>query len=313
MADWTMNDLYAPAFDPLPIQDFGSMAPTYGGFDSSSFSMPSYAPVTDWTNFSGGSFGTEAFMPTYMPSSDSYQSYASTAPQDFSQYLSPFGQSESQMAGATDDTPWYEKVGDWASANPDKAVGAGLGILNGIGGAMSAIQSNKYAKEAAKRNKKLAAYEQQQMKRLQQNQAINDKYTYSIDTTTPMTREYTPLTAEQAMMYGETGAPHQQVRNIMGETTRTQLAQGGLASLQQQMQQMAGGGQADNVPAMLSGGEYVMDADVVAALGDGNTEAGASALDVLRENIRKHKRSAPAHKIPPKAKPAAHYLPKGEK
>jgi hypothetical protein len=64
---------------------------------------------------------------------------------------------------------------------------------------------------------------------------------------------------------------------------------------------------------MLSGGEYVMDADVVAALGDGNTEAGAGALDVLRENVRKHKRSAPVHKIPPKAKPAAHYLPKGKR
>jgi hypothetical protein len=69
-------------------------------------------------------------------------------------------------------------------------------------------------------------------------------------------------------------------------------------------------GQSDKIPAMLSDGEYVFDADTVAALGDGNTKAGASALDQMRMEVRKHKRSAPINKIPPKAKPAAKYLPK---
>lgn len=67
-------------------------------------------------------------------------------------------------------------------------------------------------------------------------------------------------------------------------------------------------GQEDGVPIAASHGEYVFDADVVAALGDGNTEAGARKLDVMRENIRKHKRAAPASKIPPKAKNTAAYL-----
>jgi len=71
-------------------------------------------------------------------------------------------------------------------------------------------------------------------------------------------------------------------------------------------------GQADKIPAMLSDGEYVMDADIVSALGDGNNEAGAAALDRMRENVRKHKRAAPAHKIPPKAKKPEQYL-KGAK
>lgn len=71
-------------------------------------------------------------------------------------------------------------------------------------------------------------------------------------------------------------------------------------------------GQDDSVPINASHGEYVMDADVVAALGDGNTDAGAAKLDAMRENIRKHKRSAPASKIPPKAKPVKAYL-KGTK
>lgn len=70
----------------------------------------------------------------------------------------------------------------------------------------------------------------------------------------------------------------------------------------------ASGGQADVVEAKLSGGEYVMDADSVAALGDGNTNAGAQVLDKMRENLRKHKRSAPSNKIPPKAKSPLEYM-----
>lgn len=73
---------------------------------------------------------------------------------------------------------------------------------------------------------------------------------------------------------------------------------------------LAGGspGQADDVNASLSHGEYVFDADTVAALGDGNTEAGARELDHMREAIRQHKRSAPASKIPPPSKGALGYL-----
>lgn len=73
---------------------------------------------------------------------------------------------------------------------------------------------------------------------------------------------------------------------------------------------LAGGtpGQSDEVNARLSDGEYVMDADVVAALGDGNTAAGAKKLDQMRENIRAHKRSAGPKSIPPKAKNISSYL-----
>ena len=67
-------------------------------------------------------------------------------------------------------------------------------------------------------------------------------------------------------------------------------------------------GQADNVPAMLSNGEFVIDADTVAALGDGNNSAGASALEHMRRNVRKHKRSASVDSIPPKAKKPEQYM-----
>ena len=78
---------------------------------------------------------------------------------------------------------------------------------------------------------------------------------------------------------------------------------------------LAGGtsGQDDSINARLSDGEYVMDADIVAALGDGNTAAGARKLDQMRESIRRHKRSAPHDSIPPKAKSIEAYLKGGRK
>lgn len=73
-----------------------------------------------------------------------------------------------------------------------------------------------------------------------------------------------------------------------------------------------GKGQDDKIPALLSDGEYVIDADTVAALGDGSNKAGADALDNMRVKIRQHKRGAPASKIPPKAKSPERYLKGGK-
>ena len=70
----------------------------------------------------------------------------------------------------------------------------------------------------------------------------------------------------------------------------------------------AGDGQSDDIPAMLADGEYVIDAETVAQIGNGSTKAGAQALDKFRENIRSHKRSAPINKIPPKTKALTSYL-----
>ena len=50
-----------------------------------------------------------------------------------------------------------------------------------------------------------------------------------------------------------------------------------------------GTGRSDEIPAYLSDGEYVIDAETVALLGDGSNRAGADALDGFRENVRMHK------------------------
>lgn len=68
------------------------------------------------------------------------------------------------------------------------------------------------------------------------------------------------------------------------------------------------GGQDDVVDIKAAPGEYVLDAEIVSAIGDGNTENGARKLDKMRYNIRKHKRSGGLTAIPPKARSPEQYL-----
>jgi len=69
-----------------------------------------------------------------------------------------------------------------------------------------------------------------------------------------------------------------------------------------------GDGQSDDIPAMLADGEYVLDAEIVSALGNGSTKAGSQLLDEFRHHIRSHKRSGALNAIPPKAKSPLEYL-----
>jgi hypothetical protein len=112
--------------------------------------------------------------------------------------------------------------------------------------------------------------------------------------------------------------------SIMGMTAPVnKMAKGGLPRADQKLPPMVegrydyrqsravvgeGDGQSDDIPAMLADGEYVFDADVVAALGNGSNKAGAEILDEFREKIRAHKRSAPIDEIPPKAKSPLAYM-----
>jgi hypothetical protein len=71
----------------------------------------------------------------------------------------------------------------------------------------------------------------------------------------------------------------------------------------------SGSGRDDTINAKLSNGEYVMDAETVALLGDGSSEEGARRLDAMRTNIREHKgRSLVKGKISPNAKAPLSYL-----
>jgi filamentous hemagglutinin len=77
----------------------------------------------------------------------------------------------------------------------------------------------------------------------------------------------------------------------------TRLARGG------------GSGRDDTIPARLSDGEYVMDAETVALLGDGSTTDGARRLDQMRAKIRQHKGKSMARgKFSANAKSPLAYL-----
>jgi hypothetical protein len=73
--------------------------------------------------------------------------------------------------------------------------------------------------------------------------------------------------------------------------------------------QGGGTGRSDSINAKLSDGEYVIDAETVALLGDGSSKAGAERLDQFRANIRKQKGKALSRgQISPDAKNPEHYL-----
>ena len=66
-------------------------------------------------------------------------------------------------------------------------------------------------------------------------------------------------------------------------------AQGGALSKIAYLAQGAGSGRDDTIDARLSDGEYVIDAETVALLGDGSTKEGARKLDQMRSELRKQK------------------------
>ncbi len=118
-----------------------------------------------------------------------------------------------------------------------------------------------------------------------------------------------PLAARPTTPQSIVGTPRYAEGGEVDDSSPSYHSSGALNALVQG----PGGGQDDLVPARLGRGEYVFDADVVAALGDGSNERGAELLDKWRAELRAHKRAAPAHKIPPKAKAPESYLRKVKK
>lgn len=71
----------------------------------------------------------------------------------------------------------------------------------------------------------------------------------------------------------------------------------------------AGDGREDKIPALLSDGEYVIDAETVALLGNGSNKAGAELLDNFRVNVRKQKGKKLARgEFSDNAKRPEHYM-----
>jgi hypothetical protein len=72
-----------------------------------------------------------------------------------------------------------------------------------------------------------------------------------------------------------------------------------------------GTGRSDDIPARLSDGEYVIDAETVSLLGDGSGDAGAKRLDEMRREIRMHKaKNLSKGGFSHKARSPASYMPR---
>lgn len=130
-------------------------------------------------------------------------------------------------------------------------------------------------------------------------------------TTVPTTTPNTPFTYSGAVPTGPLSMPQFTMAHGGGVHPTAALfsAKGGnVPHKGSHYVQGDGGGQDDLIDARLADGEYVFDADIVAAIGDGSNAEGARRLDEMRKAIRAHKRSAPNDKIPPKAKSPLAYL-----
>jgi len=122
----------------------------------------------------------------------------------------------------------------------------------------------------------------------------------------PERSSYTPATTSVASVAGE---------EQQDEASTTRAARGGAMPVGGPLSRASryvegpGTGRSDEIDAKLSDGEYVIDAETVALLGDGSSKAGAKRLDQFRANIRKHKGKAlSGGKFSPDAKDPGHYL-----
>jgi hypothetical protein len=124
----------------------------------------------------------------------------------------------------------------------------------------------------------------------------------------PQMGQQTPQGMPQQGMPQQQGMPPPMRRGGLPHASDVSMVDGRMDFRQGSAVHGEGDGQSDDIPAMLADGEYVIDAETVAQIGNGSTKAGAQALDKFRESIRAHKRSAPVNKIPPKTKALTSYL-----
>ena len=123
-----------------------------------------------------------------------------------------------------------------------------------------------------------------------------------------MTQQTPQGMPQQGMMPQQQGMAPPMRRGGLPHTSDVPMTEGRMDFRRGSAVHGEGDGQSDDIPAMLADGEYVIDAETVAQIGNGSTKAGAQALDKFREGIRAHKRSAPINKIPPKTKALTSYL-----
>jgi hypothetical protein len=119
-------------------------------------------------------------------------------------------------------------------------------------------------------------------------------YSYATPAASPVTEEAIAAAKAGGLMYAEGGDVHRPEFYSEGGLENTYV-------------RGKGDGTSDDVPAMLAHSEFVIPADIVAALGNGSSDAGAKVLDQFLKTVRHHKQS-PDGKLPPDSKGPLAYL-----
>lgn len=122
----------------------------------------------------------------------------------------------------------------------------------------------------------------------------------------PLSRPRRQLASQDYYSYGSRPEQVYYEAPVETEAPTAKAATGGALS---RFVQGGGTGRSDSIDARLSDGEYVVDSETVALLGDGSSKAGAQRLDQMRANLRKQKGRALAKgKFSPNAKRPEEYI-----
>jgi hypothetical protein len=193
-------------------------------------------------------------------------------------------------------------------ASPSAAPSTGSGMMSGLTGYLT--DPNKMAAAAVGLGALMGGGgpEQPEMPSVAGSGAPSDpNLTRRLDIT-PVQRTRLSLNMQTPDYYNYGRRPNAQEARFFSDVGEypVQAAHGGPLS---HYVQGGGTGRSDSIPAQLSDGEYVIDAETVALLGDGSSKAGAAKLDQFRANIRKQKGRALAKgKFSPDARAPEQYL-----
>jgi hypothetical protein len=196
------------------------------------------------------------------------------------------------------------QVGQTAAAAPSTGFGFGDVAKIGMIGSLIAGKTPQQAQQNIQ-DSALTAQQKEGMLRSLTN------YTFSPNMTTfptEGTAEYDKLMSDLSKGIEQTysNPTFTEVKAKGGRTKRK--PQGALSQMSYAVEG-PGTGRSDSIDARLSDGEYVIDAETVALLGNGSTRAGAAMLDQMRQGIRQQKGKALAKgKFSPDAKSPLAYM-----
>lgn len=124
-------------------------------------------------------------------------------------------------------------------------------------------------------------------------------------------RDYQPYQGDYRR-YAMDGGGHQFFSNSQLPSTQYAADGGYMTAYGRGGVSGPGDGRDDKIPALLSDGEYIWDAESVSLLGNGSSKAGAEKLDKMREELRRQKgRSMSRGQMSQDSKPALAYLKDG--